>query len=190
MPKTQTTKRKSTKTKKQEALRAQKLFKKLKPNSSPDRIQPGHMYLFNYKAKCSEDDLPCAYDKSPCCIVLGVSSTHVLGINLHWAPLGLREKIVDSIFKIAKFDVKKGKPLNLNYQQLKPLIDNLTLPIIRQYIKKRIRKKVILVPDSLMMTASKYSNENFSMPSPEVLYKVAFDNHNKTPKTKRKKRKK
>jgi len=102
---------------------------------------PGKMVMFAYNAK----DKTAAYDANPLIIVLRRSSKYTLGLNWHWMPPKMREKVLDGIMKQNKQNIKRGLPLTLNYSMVKRLIKGLG-PVVRLYINKRISSKGVVIP--------------------------------------------
>lgn len=175
-------KKKSAKDVKIDAKAAEAIFKSL-PRKQIDNksIRTGTMIIYRYSAK----DKTMIYDKTPCNIVLWRTKTHTLCVALHWAPLGLREKIIDYIYSFNKSNITENKPLEITYKQMKPFLKKAGgIPIIRLYINSRMSKHGVIVPSDKMKIASKYSNESFSVPKAEKLYKKAVFDY----KSKRKKR--
>jgi hypothetical protein len=185
LSKRQRSKKKTNKEKKLDSVEAMKLLKSLpRKQISGKNIRTGTMVIFKYNAK----DKKMIYDKTPCSIILWRTKTHTLGINLHWAPLGLREKIIDYIYKFNQNNIKNNKPLEITYQQMKPFLQmSGFIPIIRKYINSRMSNHGVIVPSDKMKIAARYSNEEFSVPKAEKLYKAAVKNFKLNRKKKRKK---
>lgn len=178
-------KKKTTKEKKIDAKAAMELFKKLPRKSIKNKaVQTGSMIVYKYSAK----DKSMIYDKTPCTIILWRTKSHTLGINLHWAPLGLRERIVQFIHDLNKINIQNNKPLEITYNQMKPFLKKSgSIPIIRMYLNSRMSSHGVIVPPEKMKIAARYSNEDFSVPRAEKLYKKAvFDNKSKRKGRKRK----
>lgn len=124
---------------------SKKNLKKLKASD----IQPGNLVYFKYTASTVQQ-----YDKTP--LTLFIKSKHsakyILGINLHFAPQVVRKTIIRGIMKIARNEIKQGKPINLSYRQLKPFLTSVGgMPIIRLYIKSQIGSKGIVIPPEYML---------------------------------------
>ena len=151
------------------------LFKSLPRKSIKGKaLQTGTMVIFKYSAK----DKTMIYDKTPCNIVLWRTKSYTLCIALHWAPLGLREKIIDYIYSLNQNNIQNNKPLHITYNQMKPfLAKSGSIPIIRKYINTRMSNHGVIVPSERMKIGVKYSNEDFSIPKAQKLYKTAVKNH-------------
>lgn len=164
-------KKTNPKQKQLDAAAARKVLKSLpKKKLTNKAIKTGVMLIYKYDAK----DKTMIYDKTPCNIVLWRTRTHTLCVALHWAPLGLREAIIDYIYSFNKNNIKNNKDLEISYKQMKPFLRKAGgIPIIRLYINSRMSKYGVIVPSEQMKIAAKYSNEDFSVPSPEKLYKKA-----------------
>jgi len=183
LTKRQRTKKKSTKEKKLDSVAAMKLLKSLpKKQISGKNIRTGTMIIFKYSAK----DKQKSYDALPCSMILWRTKSHTLGINFHWMPIQLRERLIDIIYSFNQQNIKNNKPLEITYKQLKPYIIKLgALPIVRLYINSRMSNHGVIVPSDKMKIAVRYSNENFKAPSSTKLFKAAVKNF----KSKRNKRK-
>lgn len=153
------------------AAQARDLLKTLpKQNISSRDIKTGTMIIFRYNAI----NKTVIYDKTPCNIVLWRTKTHTLCLAFHWAPLGLREKIVEYIYSINKDNIKNNKPLEVDYKSMKPFLRaSGSIPIIRLYINSRMSKSAVIVPSESLKIAARYSNEDFSVPSAKKLYAKA-----------------
>ncbi len=135
-------------------------------------FQMGQMLFYSYNAKDKEQN----FDRTPLVIVLWSNSKHVLGLNLHWCPIPLREILIKQIYKSNKKNIKQGLPLQVDYSQLKGLIYRLKLtPIIRKYIKKRISTVGVNIESTDWLMAAKTRSEIFTggRASAEMLYKKA-----------------
>lgn len=78
----------------------------------------GRMYMFGYDAKY-KDTLP-YWDKYPLIICLAVSSTHMLGLNLHYIPPKAREIFLTELLRFASTtNITNKTRLNVNWAKLK-----------------------------------------------------------------------
>lgn len=117
---------------------------------------PGALIMYAYSAQ----DKSQAYDERPLCLVLGRAGKHTLGLNFHWMPKKLREKVMDGIMKQNKSNIKKGKRLTVNYQTVKALVKGLG-PVVRLYINKRISPKGVVVPSYQYYKVINLKSEHF-----------------------------
>lgn len=153
-------KEKTTKDQEKEAMNLIKsLVKTGQKRFTNDDLRPGSLLFFKYDAK----DKEATYDKTPLSIVLSRSRGYILGLNLHWTPVVLRVTFMKLLFKMNKQNIAKGRPIELNYRIVKPLIDSLGLgPVIRLYIRSRMSRSGVVVPQDLWLVASKLRAENFN----------------------------
>jgi hypothetical protein len=134
------------------------LFKIKKTLSNSD-FKPGSIITFNYNAK----DKTQTYDKTPLVMILRRNGSHTLAINFHWAPVSMRVMLINIILKKNKGNIRKGRPLEFSYNELKPLLKRMGFaPIIRKYINNRISSKGAVIPTSELMQAAKLKSETFT----------------------------
>jgi hypothetical protein len=87
------------------------------------------------------------YDKTPLILVLRRSKGYVLGLNFHWLPVALRLILLKIILKMNKNNIKRGYPITITYQMLKPIITKMGMaPVIRLYIFNRISRRGLVIP--------------------------------------------
>jgi hypothetical protein len=132
---------------------------------------PGNMVMFAYNAK----DKYSAYDANPIILVLRRSKKYILGLNWHWMPPKLREKVMDGIMKQNKKNIKKGLPITVNYQMIKRLIRGLG-PVVRLYINKRISPKGVVVPSYQYYKVIHLRSEHFIGISSKAAWAAAVAN--------------
>ena len=78
----------------------------------------GRLYMFGYDAK-NKDTLP-YWDKFPLIICIGVTPTHLLGLNMHYIPPKAREIFLESLLKFASTKVISNKTkLKINWSKIK-----------------------------------------------------------------------
>lgn len=153
-------KEKTTKEQEKAALDLVKqLMKKNTRNLKADDFRFTNMIFMRYDAKYKNK----VYDKTPLILVLRTSRSYVLGLNLHWTPVPLRIALIKVLFKINKAVIKKNKQLKITYEMVKPLLTSLHLgPVIRLYIKKRIARRGLIIPQDLWLVAARLRAETFS----------------------------
>lgn len=143
----------------------------IKTKMSPTRknLGVGRILMFRYNAK-----LPKAYDATPFAIILSVSKSYALGINLHWCPIKLRLSLINWIYKRNKQNIKQNKPLSLSYDDLRSILKSKAYrPIIRLYIIKRMSKQCVKIPWENMEQIAKTKSETFIGVSENKLYNLA-----------------
>lgn len=134
---------------------------------------PGKIMIYNYAAK----DITQTYDRTPLVLVLRRNNTHTLCINIHWCPQPLRIVLVKKIISVNRKNIKDNKPLQFDYQQLKPFLKRIGFaPIIRLYINKRISSSGVIVPSDQLMNIARTKTETFTQGkySAEELYYKAL----------------
>jgi len=161
----------------------QSMFKN-KVKLKQENFKPGTILFYNYNAK----DKTQTYDRTPLVLILKRNRTHTMAINLHWAPTPLRVVLVKKIIQVNKKNIQLNKPLEFDYNQLRPFLKKVGFaPIIRLYINKRISNKGVIIPSSEMMTAARLKTETFTngRVSAEELYRKALNNNKKYRKTRK-----
>lgn len=149
-----------------------------------DSLKPGDFYICHYNAK----DKEATYDKTPLNILLKSNKSHILALNLHWAPIPLRVILVKKILQLNSRNIKNNKPLELDYSQIKPFLKRIGFaPVIRLYIRNRVSSNVTLLPASDMMNIARLKSETFTQGkmSAEQLYKKALSGNKKYRKTRK-----
>lgn len=148
---------------KQKAQDSLKMFKQLAKTRTSERskntFNTGNMVAFSYNAK-NQDAI---FDKSPLIITIRQSRSYVLGLNFHWCPLPARKILVKYIFKLNQANIRANKPLEITYKMLVPAIARLRLMyVIRLYIKSRISRRCLIIPQEYYLKAVDLPAENFN----------------------------
>ena len=82
------------------------------------RVLPGMMYMFYYNPK-HEQTLP-YYDSFPLVILLNTDSKGMEGLNLHYLPLNLRQKLFYGLLnRMDSVDIDEASYLRITYDYLK-----------------------------------------------------------------------
>ncbi len=82
------------------------------------RPKPGKMYQFGYNAKTAKTLK--YWDKYPLMICLGVTGTHILGVNLHYIPPKQRAEFLDTIMRYSSTKTTSNKTyLKIDYNKIK-----------------------------------------------------------------------
>lgn len=150
-----------------------KLIKENKKKLTLKDFQSGKILMLAYDAK----DKSQTYDKTPLVMILKRNKSHTLAVNLHWAPVPLRIILVKFILDKNKNNIKNGKPLEMDFATLKPVLKKIGFsPVIRLYINKRIASTGVIIPDDQFMNAAKLKTETFTQgkANAETLYKKAL----------------
>jgi hypothetical protein len=134
------------------------LIKEKKKLSNKD-FEPGNLIFTHYNAKFKEN----TYDQTPLVLVLRRSKKYTLGLNFHWILPNMRTNLVFAIMKMNKANIKRGRPLEFSYQDLKPMLKGLGYaPCIRLYINARFVAKGVVVPPERLMEISMMRTETFT----------------------------
>lgn len=139
----------------------------------------GHNMIFmRYDAKYKNK----VYDRTPLILVLRRSKGYVLGLNFHWLPVPLRLILLKIILKMNKNNIKRGYPISITYQMLKPIITKMGMaPVIRLYIFNRISRRGLVIPPEYWLTVAKLRAESFTGGySADTLYKKAVQDFRKS----------
>lgn len=110
-----------------------------------NRIRVGDMYMFYYDAK-HKDTLP-YWDRFPLIFPYKKVQGGFMGINLHYLPLNLRAKLMDSLYDVTtneRYD--ETTRLRLNYQ----LLDGAAKfkyfkPCVKHYLSDQVRSRFLYV---------------------------------------------
>jgi len=114
------------------------------------------------------------WDATPLAFVLRVTKTHVLALNFHWMPIPLRKIFLKQMFKLNKNNIKENKPLEYTWKHAKKLLNNTTYePVIRLYIRKRMSKRCVVIPNEHINQIILTKTETFLGVSADELYKLA-----------------
>lgn len=132
-------------------------------------LSPGTMLFYSYNPK--DQDSP--YDKTPLVIVIAANSKHMLGINLHWAPLELRKKILKLFLQANRNNIKHQKPLEMSKALSKEMY-RLCKPIFRKYIIQRISRRCAVIPHTEMGYVINLRAEHFIGISADDAFKLAY----------------
>jgi hypothetical protein len=150
-------------------------FKKLlqKPQKLKNKdFYPGALIMYVYDAK----DQTKTFDQRPLGLILGHSKKYTLALNFNWCPPKLREKIMDGIMKQNKANIKKNRPLTVNYNTVKKLVQGLG-PVVRLYLNNRISPKGIVVPSYQYYKVIHLRSEHFIGMSANAAWRMAIASH-------------
>jgi hypothetical protein len=106
----------------------------------------GSMYMFFYDAK-TRDKLP-YWDSFPLVIVVGPAEKGFYGMNLHYLPMELRAKFLDSLMDITnnkKYD--ESTRFNVTYNQLQRTAKmKYFKPCFKHYLTSQVEGKFAYIP--------------------------------------------
>jgi hypothetical protein len=138
-------------------------------------IQGGSMIHFKYDAK-HKDTLP-FWDKYPTIIVLKYQGSRMLGLNLHFVPFPLRKVITEYVLKQNINNIKKNKPISIDYNTMKQfLVASRATICIRSYLVGRITSRITFVKshrDYILGATSLKTDKIYGLTSDQI-YKIAL----------------
>lgn len=133
--------------------------------------QPGMMYMFRYDPK-TKDTLP-FYDKFPLIILVDIGDGGFEGINLHYLPIGLRQRFFyggllntasdkrfneNTFFKIS-YDILKGT------RSMKAFA-----PCFKKYLTPRVRGSIVHVPSNEWEMAIHLPSADFAKKEESIVH--------------------
>lgn len=122
-------------------------------------VTDGTLLYFEYDPKDKEN----RFDKKPLIIVLGISRSYILGINIHWINEGTRVEFANYLIGI-NTDAK-GRihvPLVFHYLDFKPLIkDPRFSKSVRLYIRRRMSLNGVIIDPKYLIDALRLKLEHF-----------------------------
>ncbi len=138
---------------------------------------PGELYSFRYNPKYEKELL--FYDGHPLIIYLShKDSTHIYGLNIHFLPMKLREKL----FREFEYRSNDGKIIPSTLLKGLNLLKRLFPVIIRMYIVSRISGKILRIPPTKynMEEVKDFPTEKFYKLSPEQIFSITMRQYRKT----------
>lgn len=113
-----------------------------------ENLEPGSMYMYFYDAK-TKADLP-YWDKFPLIFPVDVDSKGFYGINLHYLPLRLRARLMDSLYQTVnnqRYD--ETTKLKVSYQILKSSATfKYYKPCFKRYLNNHVRSRFVYIHPS------------------------------------------
>lgn len=114
-----------------------------------NRVQPGHIYIYNYESKLYSEGRLKYYDQYPLVLVIAMKPDGWLGLSLHYLPVKIREFFIKKVILKNHAMLKKNKPALVPYGEIKA-VGNLWfkegMVIIKRYLKGWVRSKIAEVP--------------------------------------------
>ena len=131
-------------------------------------FKQGSLVLFNYSPK--DDESP--YDKNPLVLILKINSKHVLGLNFHWCPLKMREKLV-KLLLLKNKNLKENEPFKVDSTLSKEFY-RIAKPVFRKYLVNRISKRGYRFKPSEVKEAINLKAEKFIGITAEQAYRLSI----------------
>ena len=116
------------------------------PMREQSRVLPGMMYMFYYQPK-HEKTLP-YYDSFPLVILLNTDSKGMEGLNLHYLPLNLRQKLFYGLLnRVDSMDLDEDSYIRVTYEYLKGARSLKEYkPCYKRYLTQNIKGSIANVP--------------------------------------------
>jgi hypothetical protein len=131
-------------------------------------IRPGKFYAFNYDSKLFQDEKLKFYDENP--LVLILSQGHMLGLNFHYLPTKIRERVIKRLKNRYKKQWSANKILpNVSWNDLKSELKYADF-MVKLYIRDNVRHAV-KIEHGDMEKLVKVRSEQFIGIRPETLWK-------------------
>jgi len=131
----------------------------------------GNMYMFFYDPK-TKDDLP-YYDSFPLTVVVGPAPGGFYGLNLHYLPVPLRAKMLDSLMDITnnrKYD--ETTKFQATYNTLKRASKlKYFKPCFKHYLNSNVRSRFAYVPPPEWEIATFLPTADFQKSGKSTVYK-------------------
>ena len=122
------------------------------PMSPVAKVMPGMMYMFYYDPKHSKT-LP-YYDSFPLVILIDMDSTGMTGLNLHYLPVHLRQKLFYGLLNRVSGVIDEKAYINITYDFLKNTRSLKEYrPCYKKYLTGQIRGSIAKVPANEWETA-------------------------------------
>jgi len=148
----------------------QKLMKE-EPIEFKQRSAIGSMYMYSYQPKHRET-LP-YYDTFPLTIIVGKVDGGFTGLNLHYLPMTLRAKFLDSLMEVTnnkKYD--ETTKFRLKYDILNGVQKfKYFKPCFKRYIGKQVRSRFAYVPPPEWEIATFLPTADFQKMSQSAVHK-------------------
>ena len=116
------------------------------PIKTDARPRPGQMYMFYYDPK-TKAKLP-YYDQFPLVILVDMSPTGFEGLNLHYLPIDLRQRLFYSLLnRASNKEFNESTYLRITYNTLKSLRSlKAYKPCYKRYLSNNIQGAIAKVP--------------------------------------------
>jgi hypothetical protein len=148
-----------------------KILKQAK-EAGKTRIRKGYFYHYTYKSNYYPDRLA-YYDTKPLIYLLDVSTKYYLGLNFHWLSRSARIKLLNQMIKSEPLSFENDMPLKIRYPDTKKYYGKHAYVIVRLYIKKNIKKKIVRIPNLEMVNIINLRSEKFIGITPQQAWKLS-----------------
>lgn len=122
-----------------------KLIREMGAERYENRFRLGHMYMFLYDPK-HKDTLP-FYDRFPLIFPINKAKGGFLGINMHYLPLQLRAKLMDSLYdNVTNERFDETTRLRLTYNTLNAATKFKEFkPTVKHYLADHVRSRLVYI---------------------------------------------
>lgn len=131
----------------------------------------GRMIMFYYDPKLKAK-LP-FYDRYPLVIPISIYPDGFLGLNLHYLPINLRARLLDSLYTVYKTEhLNESKKLQISYDILNASAKHRWFkPCVKRYLSTHLRSKPYLVDPNEWDMMLTLPLERFEKQSKEYVWK-------------------
>ena len=147
-----------------------KAIMRSEPVKATGRPKPGRMYMFYYDPE-NKKKLP-YYDRFPLVMLVDISSTGFEGLNLHYLPVDLRQRLFYSLLNRASnnsFD--ENTYLKITYDTLKSMRTYKAFrPCYKRYLTNNIQGMIANVPSNEWENAIHLPTAMFRKKSESVVH--------------------
>lgn len=127
------------------SIQEERLIRQMGTERYENRFRLGHMYMFIYDPK-HKDTLP-YYDRFPLIFPINRAKGGFLGMNLHYLPLQLRAKLMDSLYEVSSNDrYDETTKMRVSYDILNGASKYKEFkPTVKHYLASQVRTRLVYV---------------------------------------------
>ena len=127
------------------SIQEERLIRQMGTERYENRFRLGHMYMFIYDPK-HKDTLP-YYDRFPLIFPINKAKGGFLGMNLHYLPLQLRAKLMDSLYEVSSNDrYDETTKMRVSYDILNGASKYKEFkPTVKHYLASQVRTRLVYV---------------------------------------------
>lgn len=127
------------------SIQEERFIRQMGTERYENRFRLGHMYMFIYDPK-HKDTLP-YYDRFPLIFPINRAKGGFLGINLHYLPLQLRAKLMDSLYEVSSNDrYDETTKMRVSYDILNGASKYKEFkPTVKHYLASQVRTRLVYV---------------------------------------------
>lgn len=127
------------------SIQEERLIRQMGTDRYENRFRLGHMYMFIYDPK-HKDTLP-YYDRFPLIFPINRAKGGFLGMNLHYLPLQLRAKLMDSLYEVSSNDrYDETTKMRVSYDILNGASKYKEFkPTVKHYLASQVRTRLVYI---------------------------------------------